>query len=118
LKSSNFKIVLGAFVTWLVPLVASFGLYNPETKIYLPSYLGFKIIMATIAAITGFFTLSWLSKTQKLTPIVPITYLILNCGLDMGLLVGLLKMSAAMWATTVFPIYVFIFGALYWVARR
>jgi hypothetical protein len=118
MTSSKLKIVLGAFITWLVPLAVSFGLYNPETKIYLPNYLGFKIIMAVIAAITCFLTLRWLAKTQKLTPVVPAAYTALNSVLDVILLVGLLKMPVVIWVTTVFPIYVLVFGAIYGVAKR
>jgi uncharacterized membrane protein YedE/YeeE len=78
MTSSNLKIVLGAFITWLVPFVVSFGLYNPETKIYLPSYIGFKVIMALLAATTCFFSLRWISKNQVLTPAVPTTFIVLN----------------------------------------
>ncbi len=115
---SNIKIVLGAFVTWLVPLVISFGLYDPETKIYLPTYVVFKSIMAIIAAITCFLTLLQLSKTQRLTPSVPAVYVAVNSGLDLALLVGLLNMSLALWATTVLPFYVVIFLVTFWAVKR
>lgn len=116
--SSNLKTVLGAFLTWLVPLVISFGLYNPETKAYLPNYVGFKLIMVLLAAAISFLTMRWISRHQVLTPIVPTAYVVLNSALDLLVLVGALKMSATFWATTVFPIYVLVFGMIYLIVRR
>jgi hypothetical protein len=105
-------------MTWLLPLVVSFGLYNPETKIYLPNYFGFKLIMALLAAIACLLTLRWISKKQVLTPAVPITYIALNSILDLIVLVGAFKMALTFWLMTVFPIYVFVFASIYLFAKR
>jgi hypothetical protein len=118
MTSSNLKTVLGAFATWLVPLVASFALYDNETKIYFPSFIGFKLIMALLAAIACFSTMRWISKSQVLTPMVPSAYIIINSFLDLLVLVGALKMSSTIWVTTVFPMYVLLFGVIYLIVRR
>jgi hypothetical protein len=118
MMSSSSKIALGAFATWLIPLVVSFGLYNPETKIYLPNYFGFKFIMALLAAATAFLTMRWMSRHQVLTPTVPTAYVVVNSALDLLVLVAVLKMPSTFWATTVFPIYILVFGIIYLIVRR
>jgi hypothetical protein len=118
MMNQNLKIALGAFITWLIPLVVSFGLYNPETNIYLPNYLGFKLIMALLAAVTCFMTMRWISKSHALTPAVPATYIVLNSVLDLIVLVGAFKMPSMVWATTIFPIYVLVFAAIYLMIKR
>jgi hypothetical protein len=114
----NLKIALGAFLTWLIPLVVSFALYNPETKIYVPNYPGFKFIMALLAAITCFMTMRWISKSHALTPAVPTAYIVINSVLDLIVLVGAFKMPSMVWATTIFPIYVLVFIGIYLLANR
>jgi hypothetical protein len=115
---SSLKIVLGAFVTWLLPLVVSFALYDNETKIYFPNYIGFKLIMALLAAMTCFLTMRWISKNHVLTPKVPSAYIVLNSFMDLLVLVGAFKMSSTAWATTVLPMYVLIFGLIFLIVRR
>lgn len=50
------RVGAGAFVTWLIPLLVSFALFNPQTQTYLPNYPGFKVIMAGLAAVICYAT--------------------------------------------------------------
>lgn len=118
MMSSSLKIVLGALITWLVPLVVSFGIYNPETQNYLPNYFGFKLIMALLAAATSLLTMRWISRHRVLTPTVPAAYVAINSALDLLVLIAVLKMPPTFWATTVFPVYILVFGIIYMMVKR
>jgi predicted ABC-type exoprotein transport system permease subunit len=112
------RTALGAFFTWLVPLVVSFGLYDPVTQVYLPNYIGFKLMMAALAAMTCHLTMRWISMSQSLTTFDPVGYVVLNSVLDLIVLVAVFTMPLLTWATTIFPAYVLIFGAVYLNAKR
>jgi hypothetical protein len=114
----NFKILLGAFFTWLVPLIVSFGLYDPTTNIYFPNFVGFKLIMVLLAAIACYFSMRWISKTQVLTVEVPTAYVVLNSILDLLVLVAAFKVPVSVWVTTVFPAYVLVFGIIYLIIAK
>jgi uncharacterized membrane protein (DUF373 family) len=112
------KVSIGALITWILPLLLSFGLYNPETKIYIPSYIGFKVIMALTAAFVCYFTMRWISKKQQLGSSSPAIYLALNSALDLFLLVYLFAMPIMFWVTTIFPVYVIVFFGAFFIVRR
>jgi hypothetical protein len=99
----------GALITWLLPMLLSFGLYDPETKIYVPSYIGFKITMALTAATVAFLTMRWISKKELVSAKVPAIYVAVNSLLDIFVLVLLFAMPFMFWTMTVFPIYVVVF---------
>jgi hypothetical protein len=107
------RATIGAVITWGLPLLLSFGLYNPETKIYVPSYIGFKFIMALASAAITYVTMRWVSNKQTLRYSTLVIYVGLNSALDLLLLVGLFEMPIFFWATTVLPIYVGVFGVVY-----
>jgi hypothetical protein len=111
------KTLSAAFVTWLVPLLLSFGLYTPETKIYFPNYTGFKLIMAAVVAIVAFATMRWLARKQALSDKTPPLYIGVNSALDLILLVMTLAMPFAFWVTTILPIYVLVFYVAYFVVK-
>lgn len=112
------RTLIGAFITWLIPLAVSFGLFDPATGIYLPNFIGFKIIMAALAALSAYFTYRWIAQATPLRAGVPNTYLALNAILDLILLVAAFGMPFLSWLTTIFPIYVVVFYALYAWMRR
>ena len=113
----NVRVLAGAFLTWLVPLLVSFGLYNPKTGVYIPNYLGFKLIMAALAAVACLMTYRWIAQKQPLNAAVPAIYLALNSVLDLILLVALFRMPLQSWLMTIFPIYVIVFFVI-WLAVK
>lgn len=114
----NPRVWAGAFLTWFVPLLVSFGLYNPQTETYLPSFIGFKIIMLLLLAAMTFFTYRWIARTEALRLAVPTSYLAANSVLDLIVLVALFGMAFGTWLLTVLPGYLVVFYALYVVVRR
>jgi hypothetical protein len=112
------QTIAGAAVTWLVPLLASFGLFNPSTGAYLPNYLGFKLIMAALAALCTLLSYRWIARSGGLTPGMPATYLVANAALDLAVLVIAFGMPVTVWASTVLTVYVAIFVGLYFMMRR
>jgi hypothetical protein len=112
------QTIAGAAVAWAIPLLASFGLFNPNTGAYLPNYPGFKLIMAVLAALCTFLSYRWIARSGGLTPGVPVTYLALNSLLDLAVLIAAFGMPVAVWGTTVFPVYVAVFVGLYFAMRR
>lgn len=113
------RSIVSAFIIWIVPLAVSFGLYNPQTGVYVPSYLGFKAIMALLGAIAAWFCYRWVAKAQPLTWGVPNTVVAVNAVLDMLLLVLAFGMPLSAWLSTILPIYVVVYYGVYlFVARR
>lgn len=112
------RSLIGAFITWLIPLAVSFGLYDPATGVYLPNFLGFKLIMAALAAASAYATYRWIARQKPLEIGVPNTYLALNAVLDIILLVAMFGMPLLSWLTTIFPIYIVVFYAIYALLRR
>jgi hypothetical protein len=107
----------GGFFTWLIPLLVSFGLYNPKTGVYVPSYWEFKLIMAAVAAVACIATYRWIERKQQLSSTVPAAYLALNSVLDLILLVALFGMPFQDWLITVFPIYVTVFFVIWFYVK-
>jgi hypothetical protein len=101
----DLRTISGAFITWLIPMSVSFGLYNPATQSYYPNFIGFKIIMATVATCATFFTYRWIASYQPLGWSVAMVYLVVNAAFDMLIIVLLLKIPLAFWLTTILPVY-------------
>ena len=114
----NGRTLIGAVVTWLFPLVVSFALYDPQTGAYYPSYTGFKIIMALLAALTCFATYRWIRARRPLTAGTAATYVAANSVLDLVLLVAVFGVPFLVWAATIFPVYVIVFFGLYFLMSR
>lgn len=116
-RAPRMRVAFGAFLTWLVPLLVSFGLYNPKTGVYIPNYWVFKLMMAALAAVVCIATYRWIARIQHLSAMVPTAYLALNSILDLLLLVALFGMPFQDWLMTIFPIYVIVFF-LIWLALK
>jgi hypothetical protein len=108
----DFRVISGAFITWLIPMSVSFGLYNPATQSYYPNFIGFKIIMATVAACATFFTYRCIARHRSLGWSVAIVYLLVNTALDVLVIILLFKMPFAFWFTTIMPVYLIVFFAM------
>jgi hypothetical protein len=108
----DFRVISGAFITWLIPISVSFGLYNPATQFHYPNFIGFKIIMTTVAVCATFFTYRWIARHQSLGWSVAIVYLLVNASLDLLVIILLFKMPFASWFTTILPVYLIVFFAM------
>ncbi|OYU03469.1 MAG: hypothetical protein CFE36_01565 [Sphingomonadaceae bacterium PASS1] len=108
----DYRTLIGAFITWLVPLFVSFGLFDPATQFYVPGFVGFKIIMIlTVAAVT-FFTYCWIARHRPLVWGMAAVYLAINSLLDLLVLILLFKVPIESWLMTILPIYIVIFFAI------
>ena len=113
------RALVAALIIWIVPLAVSFGLYNPQTDVYIPNYWGFKLIMAALGGVTAWFCYRWLARSQPLTIGVPNTVIAVNAVLDLLLLVMTFGMPLSNWALTILPIYLVVYyGIWWWLARR
>lgn len=62
----DYRTLSCAFITWLLPLFLSFGLFDPDTQTYVPSFAGFKVIMTLTSAAVTFFTYRWIARDRSL----------------------------------------------------
>lgn len=109
------KLWLSAFLAWLVPLVISFFLFNPQTREYIPNFLSFKVIMAVVLlAITWFLYMRLRNEMKSSKWQVSIVFLLVSVVFDLIVLVWLLAMPFATWLLTVLPLYIVIFFGIEW----
>jgi hypothetical protein len=108
----DFRAISGSFITWLIPMSVSFVLYNPANQFYYPNFIGFKIIMATVAACATYFTYRWIARHRSLGWSVATVYLVVNAALDMLVIILLFKMPLAFWLATILPVYLVVFFAM------
>jgi len=113
----NLRTLTGAFLTWLIPLIASFGLYDPATGSYVPGFLGFKIIMAVLAGASTFFTYRWITRQHTLAWSTAGFYLIVNSLLDVVVLILMFRMPPTEWLTTILPLYLLVFFGILAIMR-
>jgi hypothetical protein len=116
--SVNKMVLGGALIAWIVPMLVSFFMIDPETQAYLPNELVFKATMIAISAAVTFFFFNKLKKMNLLQVQVPHTFLIINVLLDIAVLIGVFAMPFTEWVTTVFPAYIVIFYGLYYLLKN
>jgi len=107
-----------AFFVWLVPLIVSFGLYNPDTRVYLPNFAMFKLIMAGLAFLTTGLGYAWLKRSGPLGIATANTVLATSVVFDLILLVAIFGMPVSYWLLTVLPVYLLVFYGLLAFMRR
>ena len=108
----DYRTLSGAFITWLLPLFLSFGLFDPDTQTYVPSFAGFKVIMTLTSAAVTFFTYRWIARDRSLVWGMAAEYLAVNSILDVLVLIMLFKVPIATWLMTILPIYILVFFAI------
>lgn len=108
----DYRMLNGALITWLVPLFVSFGLFDPATQSYVPSFAGFKVIMTLTAAAVTFFTYRWIARHRSLVWGTAAVYLAINSLLDVLVLILLFKVPIKTWLMTILPVYTFVFFAM------
>ena len=91
------KLIGFGILTWLVPFVIACFFYTPDGKLVIDKFL-FKSIMIVVASINGALLLIiYFKKIEesylKTGCVVGITWLVINWGLDLLILVPMAKMS-------------------------
>ena len=114
LVDSRKKVLIGSFISWLLPLFVSFFLVNPETKEYLINFWLFKILMASLLGVVVFYLFSNLKKTHQLKIQTAHTFFLFNFLADLVVLIGLFKMDLYSWISTIVTIYLLVIYGIYY----
>jgi hypothetical protein len=96
-------ILLFGFLTWLVPFLVAIPFYSPQGSLLVTQAL-FKSVMIVVGAATGTLLLVLLlgkvrSRYIETGAMAGITWLLMNCVLDLLVLVGGMKMDPFAWLT-------------------
>jgi hypothetical protein len=117
--SKHLKTYFFGCITWIIPMFASFFLYNPQTREFLPNFFGFKIIMfVLLTAVTTAVMKKLLAKKQEKRFISANTFLFVNIVLDAIVLIGLFNTEFTLWCATILPVYVVVFYSTEFVLQR
>jgi hypothetical protein len=113
------KLYFFAFLTWVIPIFVSFFLIDPNTKEYLPNFIGFKLIMfVLLSAVTYMLMKRIFAKSALGKWLTASLFLVVNIVLDLVVLISLLKIEFMSWLLTILPIYVIVFYGMEYLLHK
>ncbi|UXE68660.1 MAG: hypothetical protein KA713_08860 [Chryseotalea sp. WA131a] len=105
------KTYLYAVLTWLIPIVVSFFMYDPKTNQYLPNIPVFKSVMIALTALLAYYFFRKIKASDTASPwyAYAILFVVICSLLDFAVLLTVFKVEFSVWAMAIFPVYLIVF---------
>lgn len=105
------KTYLYAVLTWLIPIVVSFFMYDPKTNQYLPNIPVFKSVMIALTALLAYYFFRKIKASDAASPwySYAILFVVVCSVLDFAVLLTVFKVEFSVWVMAIFPVYVIVF---------
>lgn len=105
------KTYLYAVLTWLIPIVVSFFMYDPKTNQYLPNIPVFKSVMIALTSLLAYYFFRKIKATDTGSPwyAYAILFVVVCSLLDFAVLLTVFKVAFSVWAMAIFPVYIIVF---------
>jgi len=112
----NFKgnTYLYAVLTWLIPIVVSFFMYDPQTNQYLPNIPVFKSVMIALTTLLTYYFFKKIKTSDTASPwyAYALLFVVVCSVLDFAVLLTVFKVEFSVWAMAIFPVYLIVFFGL------